>query len=66
METSAIESEFSEAGYALVRVSLEGAGHNPVADLPALDEIVRQGNGEIRIARESDAIHIYLPRVAMV
>jgi PAS domain S-box-containing protein len=63
METSAIESEFSEAGYAMVRVSLEGAGHYPAADLPALDEIVRQGNGEIRIASESDAIHIYLPRV---
>jgi len=63
METSAIENELSEAGYALVRVSLEGSEHNPAADLPALDEIVRQGSGEIRIANESDGIHIYLPRV---
>jgi PAS domain S-box-containing protein len=63
METSAIYNELSEAGYAMVRVSLEGAGQNPAADLPALDEIVRQGSGEIRIARESDGIHIYLPRV---
>jgi two-component system, cell cycle sensor histidine kinase and response regulator CckA len=63
METSAVESEFSADGYAMIRVSLESPGHNPAADLPALDEIVRQGNGEIRIASESDAIHIYLPRV---
>jgi two-component system cell cycle sensor histidine kinase/response regulator CckA len=66
IETSAIESELSGAGYAMVRVSLEGSGHNPAADLPALDEIVRQGTGEIRIASESDAIHIYLPRVSML
>jgi two-component system cell cycle sensor histidine kinase/response regulator CckA len=63
MQTSAIESELSEAGYAVVRVSLEGSGRYPPGDLPALDEIVRQGNGQIRIANESDAIHIYLPRV---
>jgi two-component system, cell cycle sensor histidine kinase and response regulator CckA len=63
METCAVESELSEDGYAMVRVKLEGSGHNPAADLPALDEIVRQGSGEIRIARESGAIHIYLPKV---
>jgi PAS domain S-box-containing protein len=62
METSAVESELSEDGYAMVRVSLEGSGHNPAADLPALDEIARQGSGEIRVASERDAIHIYLPR----
>jgi hypothetical protein len=63
LETSVIENELSEESYATLRVCVEGSGHNTAGDLAALDEIVRQGSGEIRIARESDAIHIYLPRI---
>jgi len=63
IETSAVESETSDDGYVMLRVRLEGSSHNPGADLPALDEIVSQGIGEVRIANESGAIHIYLPKV---
>jgi hypothetical protein len=33
----------------------------PGRDLPALDEIIRQSEGEIRVSEENGAIQLYLP-----
>ncbi|HUE00755.1 MAG TPA: response regulator [Bryobacteraceae bacterium] len=57
IETSAVASEDSGDGYAIVTVIPPGAGR----DLPALDEIVRQCLGEIRIAAENGVTKIYVP-----
>lgn len=62
VETSPVESQISDDGYAMVRVRLEGSTYNTSTDLAVLDDIVRQGVGEVRISAEGDAIHIYLPK----
>jgi PAS domain S-box-containing protein len=57
IETSAVSSADAGAGYAILTVTPPAAGR----DLPALDEIVRQSEGEIRFSAENGAVQIYLP-----
>lgn len=64
IETSAIQSEGHDDGYAVLTVSRQDAGRNSGADLPRLDEIVRQSAGEIRVSNEAGAVKIYLPKGA--
>jgi len=61
IETSAVSSEDTGDGYAIVTVTPPAAGRAAPPDLPALDEIVRQSPGEIRFAVEDSAVKIYLP-----
>jgi len=58
--TSAIAAEDAGDGYALISVKPPPGGRHPV-DLPALDEIVRQSTGEIRLSSQDGALNIYLP-----
>ncbi len=48
-------------GYAVVALRPPGGSVNAATDLPALDEIVRQSAGEIRISSEGGVVRIYLP-----
>jgi PAS domain S-box-containing protein len=57
VETSAVSSEDSGDGYAILTVTPPVLGR----DLPALDEIVRQSEGEIRFSVEGEAVKVYLP-----
>jgi PAS domain S-box-containing protein len=57
LETSAVASADAGDGYAILSVTLPAAGR----DLPALDEIVRQSQGEIRFSMENETVKIYLP-----
>src|ERR1035438_9043567 len=59
IETSAVYSEDTGDGYAIVTVTPPALGR----DLPALDEIVRQSEGEIRFSLEDGAVKLYLPAV---
>lgn len=59
IETSAVRGADTGGGYAIVTVTPPELGR----DLPALDEIVRQSEGEIRFSAENGAIKIYLPSV---
>ena len=56
IETSTVSSADTGDGYAVISITPPAAG-----DLPALDEIVRQSPGEIRIVVEDGAVKIYLP-----
>jgi PAS domain S-box-containing protein len=56
IETSTVSSADTGDGYAVISITPQAAG-----DLPALDEIVRQSPGEIRIVVEDGAVKIYLP-----
>jgi len=62
IETSASGSEGSADRFAMLTVSGRDARHNPALDLPRLDEIVREGAGEIRVASEDGAVKIYVPK----
>ena len=62
IETSAIPSEGHDDGYAMLTVNQHDARHNPVVDLPRLDEIVRHSAGEIRVSSEAGTVKIYLPK----
>jgi hypothetical protein len=55
--TSAVHSEDTGDGYAILAVTPPALGR----DLPSLDEIVRQSEGEIRFSIESGTVQIYLP-----
>jgi PAS domain S-box-containing protein len=57
IETASISSEDTGETYAILTVTPPSLGR----DLPALDEIVRQSQGEIRFSIENGAIKIYLP-----
>src|SRR5580658_59721 len=57
IETSAVSGGDTGGGYAIVTVVPPAFGR----DLPALDEIVRQSEGEIRLSVEDGAVKIYLP-----
>jgi CheY-like chemotaxis protein len=57
IQTSAADGDDTADGYVTVTVTPPAVGR----DLPALDEIVRQSPGEIRITFEDGAIKIYLP-----
>jgi PAS domain S-box-containing protein len=64
IETRVLPGEDSEGGYAVLAVTVPDGVRSSATDLPALDEILRQSPGEIRIAREKGVVEIYLPRVA--
>jgi PAS domain S-box-containing protein len=55
-----IETDVSD-GYAMVAVRPPGGSVNAATNLPALDEIVRQSPGEIRLSGEAGIVRIYLP-----
>jgi AmiR/NasT family two-component response regulator len=57
IETSVIAGEDAGDGYSILTVTPPAAGR----DLPALDEIVRQSEGEIRFSVENETVKIYLP-----
>ena len=59
IETSSVSSEDTGDGYAIVTVTPPAVAR----DFPALDEIVRQSPGEIRLSVEDGAVKIYLPAV---
>ena len=61
IETSAVSSEDTGDGYAIVTVTPPAAGRDAPPDLPALDEIARQSAGEVRLSVEDGAVKIYLP-----
>jgi len=61
IETSAVSSEDTGDGYAIVTVTPPAVGRAAAPDLPALDEIVRQSPGEIRFSVEDGAVKLYLP-----
>ena len=61
IETSAVSSEDTGDGYAIVTVTPPAVGRAAPPDLPALDEIVRQSEGEIRFSVEDGAVKLYLP-----
>jgi len=61
VETSAVSSEDTGDGYAIVSVTPPALGQATTPDLPALDEIVRQSEGEIRFSVEDGAVKLYLP-----
>ena len=63
IETSAVFSEDSGDGYAILTVTPPAAGRAASADL-ALDEIVRQSEGEIRCSVEEGAVKLYLPAIS--
>jgi hypothetical protein len=63
IETSAVFSEDSGDGYAILTVTPPAAGRAASADL-ALDEIVRQSEGEIRFSVEEGAVKLYLPAIS--
>ena len=57
MVTSTVSSADTGDGYTILSVTPPAAGR----DLPALDEIVRQSEGEIRFSVENETVNIYLP-----
>jgi PAS domain S-box-containing protein len=59
--TSTVIGENSGDGCTVVTVTPPRAGRDPALGLPALDEIVRQSSGEIRLAGEDGSVKIYLP-----
>jgi PAS domain-containing protein len=64
IQTSAVFSEDTGDGYAILTVTPPAAGRAAPSDLPALDEIVRQSEGEIRFSVEEGAVKLYLPAVS--
>ena len=60
IRTSTASSPDTGDGYAIVTITPPELGH----DLPALDEIVRQSAGEVRISAEGGAVKIYVPAAA--
>ena len=61
IETSSVSSEETGDSYVVVAVTPPALGPAAPPDLLALDEIVRQSEGEIRFSVEDDAIRLYLP-----
>jgi PAS domain S-box-containing protein len=62
VETSIAEGMDSEDRYAVLTVTQQGGGTGPAADLPVLDELAAQSQGEIRVTREGGVIRVYLPQ----
>jgi PAS domain S-box-containing protein len=57
IETSTVFSEGSGDSTVMLTITPPVPGR----DLPALDEIIRQSEGEIRVSEENGAIQLYLP-----
>jgi PAS domain S-box-containing protein len=60
VETSVADSDGAGDTYAVIAVR-PPQGSTNAADLPALDEILRQSPGEMRVSSEGGLIQIYLP-----
>ncbi|HVN03590.1 MAG TPA: response regulator [Bryobacteraceae bacterium] len=63
IETAAVTSEDAGDRYAIITVTMP-ADMQDASGLPALDEIVRESTGEIRVANEDGAIKVYIPSAA--
>ena len=61
IETSLVHSEAAGDCYAMIAVRPPGGTVNVTTDLPALDEILRESGGEIRVTSENGVVRIYLP-----
>lgn len=59
--TSTVTSQDSGEGYTIVTVTPPRGSESASLALPALDEIVRQSSGEVRLSSEDGAVKIYLP-----
>ncbi len=59
--TSRVASADAGGSYAIVNVTPPPAGNSSALLLPALDEIVSQSAGEIRLSSEHGSLRIYLP-----
>jgi len=59
IKTEAKGSEGRE--YATVTVTPPAGSHSRAISLPAVDEIIRQASGEIRVSSDQNSLKIYLP-----
>jgi hypothetical protein len=59
IETSFVDRADSGDPYASLTITQNGAG----AELPMLDEIVRQAQGEMRVSHEPGITRVYLPQL---
>jgi signal transduction histidine kinase len=61
IETSVADSQAAGDSYAVIAVRPPGGSVNAATDMPALDEILRQSAGEIRVTSDGGVVRIYLP-----
>jgi PAS domain S-box-containing protein len=62
LETREFAGETTGDTYAALTIRAPGAGWDPATDLPALDEIARQSEGEMRVFTEDGAVKVFLPK----